>query len=84
MVQVTLFVLFLKGDSGGPLLCEGEDARWYLAGIISVGVGCNSTAFPVVTTRVSAYVDFIESTIAGESPSLNGKFCFIWLTSQNL
>ncbi|XP_071804718.1 uncharacterized protein [Asterias amurensis] len=71
-----------RGDSGGPLLCEGEDARWYLAGIISLGVGCNSTAFPVVTTRVSAYVDFIESTIAGETPSLNDSSMCTELTSH--
>lgn len=49
------------GDSGGPLLFDGVQA-----GITSYGFGCAREGLPGVYTRVSAFVDWIESCIVEE------------------
>ncbi|XP_045605800.1 trypsin-1 [Procambarus clarkii] len=48
------------GDSGGPLACDDLDTR-YLAGIVSWGFGCGRPDFPGVYTKVSHYIDWINS-----------------------
>jgi len=52
------------GDSGGPLWVNRESSL-VLYGIVSWGVGCASD-YPALYTRVSSYVEWIES-IVGES-----------------
>nr|XP_015200289.1 PREDICTED: hepatocyte growth factor activator [Lepisosteus oculatus] len=51
-----------QGDSGGPLACVKNDV-FYLYGIISWGDGCGRTNKPGVYTKVSNYVDWINSVI---------------------
>ncbi|KAH8303470.1 hypothetical protein KR059_011702, partial [Drosophila kikkawai] len=48
-----------QGDSGGPLLMQDEHLL-YVVGITSLGQGCASGP-PSVYTRVSSFVDWIES-----------------------
>ncbi|XP_022088735.1 uncharacterized protein LOC110978224 [Acanthaster planci] len=55
-----------NGDSGGPLMCQKGDNRWYMVGIISVGIACNTTWQPSIATRVSAYLDFISASVNGD------------------
>ncbi|KAG0692813.1 Proclotting enzyme [Chionoecetes opilio] len=49
------------GDSGGPLhyldLLEG---KYYVVGIVSIGVGCARPDFPGVYTRVTSFLDWID------------------------
>ncbi|XP_065376314.1 chymotrypsin-like elastase family member 2A [Macaca fascicularis] len=54
------------GDSGGPLNCQAADGRWEVHGIVSFGssLGCNYPQKPSVFTRVSKYIDWINSVIA--------------------
>lgn len=64
----TLFIpsvlpFFLKGDSGGPLLCQVGRDRWEVHGIVSFGpIGCTVENKPSVFTRTAAYIPWIEAT----------------------
>ncbi|XP_031520475.1 chymotrypsin-C [Papio anubis] len=51
-----------SGDSGGPLNCQLENGSWEVFGIVSFGSpwGYNTFKKPVVYTRVSAYIDWIN------------------------
>lgn len=55
-----------QGDNGGGLFEKRttDTDRWVLAGIVSYGNGCATTGYPSVYVRVSAYFDWIESTVA--------------------
>ncbi|KAM4587301.1 elastase-1-like [Odontesthes bonariensis] len=51
-----------NGDSGGPLNCQ-VNGKYYVHGIASFvsGMGCNTPKKPTVFTRVSAYIDWMNS-----------------------
>ncbi|XP_061582778.1 elastase-1-like [Cololabis saira] len=51
-----------NGDSGGPLNCQ-VSGKYYVHGIASFvsGYGCNYPKKPTVFTRVSAYIDWMNS-----------------------
>lgn len=51
-----------QGDSGGPLQSLGSDGMSRLVGVTSFGRGCGSPV-PGVYTRVSRYLDWIESIV---------------------
>ncbi|XP_061514544.1 serine protease persephone [Anopheles gambiae] len=50
-----------QGDSGGPLQIM-DDGKYKLVGVTSFGNGCGSNT-PSVSTRVAAYIDWIESIV---------------------
>ncbi|XP_054162302.1 serine proteinase stubble-like [Oppia nitens] len=52
-----------QGDSGGPLQVQGEDGKWFLAGIISWGIGCGEPSLPGVCTRISRFRQWILNYI---------------------
>lgn len=57
------FSRLAKGDSGGPLQVKGDDGKWFLAGIISWGIGCAERNLPGVCTRISRFKLWIQSTM---------------------
>ncbi|XP_066944472.1 trypsin-like [Macrobrachium rosenbergii] len=59
-----------KGDSGGPLVW-GDQGRQYLVGIVSFGKGCGDKDAPGVYTKVTNYLQWIESKISGSLCSPN-------------
>lgn len=53
----------LQGDSGGPLNCQNPDGSWVVHGAVSFGSGqgCNVLQKPTVFTKVSSYIDWINT-----------------------
>jgi len=63
-----------EGDSGGGLVLQNAEQRYFeIVGVVSYGVGCNSTLngskIPGVYSRVSTAVDWISNQAA------EGLFC---------
>ncbi|XP_026638069.1 chymotrypsin-like elastase family member 2A [Microtus ochrogaster] len=58
-----------NGDSGGPLNCQASNGKWQVHGIVSFGssLGCNYPRKPSVFTRVSNFIDWIN-TVSTTSP----------------
>lgn len=50
------------GDGGSPLVCERNN-HWFVAGLVSWGIGCGESTVPGVYTNVVSYISWIQSTV---------------------
>lgn len=58
--SIVIFVYF-KGDSGTGMMCEKDDGKWYVSGIVSYGLGnCNHIS---VNARVDFFSKWIDNVI---------------------
>ena len=52
-----------QGDSGGPVMIFNQ--QWYVAGIVSYGIGCARANYSGVYVRVAYYRSWINSIMNG-------------------
>lgn len=65
--QIFELTFWFQGDSGGPLTCKVNDAS-VVYGLVSWGDQCGRKNKPGVYTRVTEFVDWINSKMTSSSP----------------
>ena len=65
-MQLLLFITFLQGDSGSPLMCQDGD-HWTIYGSVAWGHECAQARSPGVYTRIPHYRNWIDEVLGNEN-----------------
>ncbi|XP_022782965.1 transmembrane protease serine 9-like [Stylophora pistillata] len=52
-----------QGDSGGPMVCQKDKIHWYLAGVISWGLGCARPKSYGIYADVTVLASWVQSAL---------------------
>jgi secreted trypsin-like serine protease len=63
-----------QGDSGGPIVYKNDNLTM-LVGIVSYGTGCAREKLPGVYTRVSSFIDWIQSIMKEDKIQVRSETC---------
>lgn len=61
-----------KGDGGSPLACKLDD-QYVQAGIVSWGLGCGDKDVPAGYTKITKFIDWIETNLSKEGINVNDR-----------
>uniref|UniRef100_A0A3P8VYE0 Neurotrypsin n=1 Tax=Cynoglossus semilaevis TaxID=244447 RepID=A0A3P8VYE0_CYNSE len=48
-----------QGNTGGGLVCQDDEGRWFLSGVVAGGFSCADPSSPALYTRVSRFLSVI-------------------------
>ncbi|XP_055385061.1 transmembrane protease serine 9-like [Condylostylus longicornis] len=51
------------GDGGSPLVCQTNDNRWVIIGMVAWGIGCGQSNVPGVYVNVANFITWIQQSV---------------------
>uniref|UniRef100_A0A3P8W0X0 Neurotrypsin n=1 Tax=Cynoglossus semilaevis TaxID=244447 RepID=A0A3P8W0X0_CYNSE len=59
-----------QGNTGGGLVCQDDEGRWFLSGVVAGGFSCADPSSPALYTRVSRFRRWIDEVMNAPATKL--------------